>query len=203
MLLPSNCDGPGGGQCFVLLVTLITPWWIQLSLFLLICPLLSASCSFLSSNYCVYAYLRHAVQEYRLSGGNYAKTDKCPVKQVKLHYTRTKYVILIPTTCKMKTCSLFKCQSSVVLFNKESQQNPLLNAFWMSDLICLILNTGSDQKILLNQGLCWYFQPACHTFKIESSDLISANYIFVKCSIVAARGGNEKDQQSIVGAVFS
>lgn len=102
MLLPSNCDGPGGGQCFVLLVTLITPWWIQLSLFLLLCPFLSASCSFLSTNYCVYAYLRHAVQEYRLSGGNYAKTDKCPVKQVKL--LTTKYVILIPTTCEMKTC---------------------------------------------------------------------------------------------------
>lgn len=34
-----------------------------------------SSCSVLSTNYCVYAYLRHAVQKYRLSGSNYAKRD--------------------------------------------------------------------------------------------------------------------------------
>lgn len=51
--------------------------------FLLRSPNLHTSCSFFSTNYCVYAYLRHAVQKYHLSGGNYAKADKCPVKQMK------------------------------------------------------------------------------------------------------------------------
>lgn len=69
-------------------------------LFLLLCPILSASCGFLSTNYCVYAYLRHAVQKYRLSGSNYAKTDKCPVKQVKL--LTTKYVIFSPHNLENK-----------------------------------------------------------------------------------------------------
>lgn len=36
-------------------------------------PPLPTSCRLLSANYCVYACLRHAFQEYRLSGGNYAK----------------------------------------------------------------------------------------------------------------------------------
>lgn len=55
-------------------------------LFLLLRPIFSASCSFLNANYCVYSYLRHAVQKDRLSGSNYAKANKCPVKKMKLFF---------------------------------------------------------------------------------------------------------------------
>lgn len=126
-IYPLNRDGPGGGQSFVLLVTLITPWWIQMSLFLLLCPILSASCGFLSTNYCVYAYLRHAVQKYRLSGSNYAKTDKCPVKQVKL-LTRKYVIFFFSHNLENKDIYLlFYFHSSVVLtfilffFSKRSK----------------------------------------------------------------------------------
>lgn len=39
-----------------------------------------------------------------------------------------------------------------------------------------------------------------HTFKMQSSssNLTSANYVFVRPNIVAAGGGNERDQQSMV-----
>lgn len=67
---------------------LITPWWIQMSLFLLLCPILSASCSFLSANYCVYTYLRHAVQKYRLSGSNYAKSRQMPCQTSEALYNQ-------------------------------------------------------------------------------------------------------------------
>lgn len=90
-----------------------------MSLFLLLRPVLWASCWFLSTNYCVYAYLRHAVQKYRLSGSNYAKTDKCPVKQVKR--LTIKYVIP-PTTWKINTvvyCVYLHSSIVLTLFQKE------------------------------------------------------------------------------------
>lgn len=65
-----------------------------MSFSLRLCPILSASCSFLSTNYCVYAHLRHAVQKYRLSGSNYTKTDERSVKSEQL--VTMKCVILFP-----------------------------------------------------------------------------------------------------------
>lgn len=55
---------------------------------LLLHPILSASYSSLSTNYCVYVYLRHAVQKYRLFRSNYTKTEKMPCQASEAPYNR-------------------------------------------------------------------------------------------------------------------
>ncbi len=75
--------------------------------------ILPISCSFLSTNYCVYAYLRHAVQKYRLSGSNYAKKRQMPCQTSEALYNEI--CDLFSHNLKIKDTCLLLSHPSVVL----------------------------------------------------------------------------------------
>lgn len=92
LLFPSNSDEAGGGHRFVLLVTLITPWGTSVVPF----PSCSVPISLLpaDSSVLITVFMLTYVTKSKNTvflGGNYAKTDKCPVKRTKLLRERCEF----------------------------------------------------------------------------------------------------------------